>query len=87
MANTGVGGSNGPGEKYVHPVYKNMDSAMRASVDRVGAAVGGLKNKGKAADVAKRAKRTQQAIARQTTPASVRARGGAVGGGWVDQLR
>jgi hypothetical protein len=73
-----VGGVNGPNEKYVHPVYKNMDSAMRKSVDVVGGAVGGFKNKGKASDITKRTERTMSAIARQTTSASARAAG--VGG-------
>lgn len=76
-----VGGVNGPNEKYVHPVYKNMDSGMRASVDRVAAAVGKFKNTGKASDVAKRAASTKAAIVRQTTPAHIRARGGFGGGG------
>ena len=76
-----VGGVNGPNEKYVHPVYKNMDDAMKASVDRVGAAAGRFKNKGKAADITKRMESTKAAITRQTTPAHTRARGGAGLGG------
>lgn len=70
-----VGGVNGPNEQYVHPVYRNMDSAMRASVDRVGGAVGKFKNKGKAADIAKRMESTKAAIIRQTIPAHLRAAG------------
>jgi hypothetical protein len=64
MAKLGVGGSNGPGEKYVHPVYRNMSPGKISAIDKVtamGINVKG-KNKGKASDVAKNMKEVQEDI-------------------------
>jgi hypothetical protein len=60
MANTGVGGSNGPGESYVHPVYRNMNPKKASTIDKL--AVTRIKNKGKASDIVKNMKEVQEDI-------------------------
>lgn len=55
-----VGGENGPNEQYVHPVYKNMDSAKARIIDKAVAAT--VKNTGKASEIGKNLKNIQEDI-------------------------
>jgi hypothetical protein len=94
------GGIDGPGQNYVHPVYKNMSPRKAATIDKLVAPR--VENKGKASDIAKNMKEVQEDIKSFTRIKGTRstgewghssepkyrgARGGGAGGGWLDQLK
>lgn len=54
------GGITGKGEKYVHPVYKNMDASARAAADKVAAMQ--VKNVGTAKSVGESVKKANETI-------------------------